>query len=32
MLELFDKDSKAAITYMLQDVRINPPEMAGMIG
>lgn len=30
MLELFDKDFKAAITNMLQNVRVNPLEMAGM--
>lgn len=31
MLELFDKDFKAAITNMIQNVRVNPLEMAGMI-
>lgn len=31
MLELFDKDFKGAITNMVQNVRVNPLEVAGMI-
>ena len=31
MLELFDEEFKAAITNMLQEIRVNPLEMAGRI-